>query len=564
MKSKMPVVVFVILLIVVLSVRVPFFNASANAAPRDYCDGFQNPPVPSLTQEPFALHIYPGMLYPLPGLIVDLDNDGDVDVPSLETRKDWNSFRPDSVVDGLVDSQVSGGPGFLYFHGMAAMDLDNDGLKDLIVAPYYAVGTPIMFFRNLGNWRFESSHQDFLRNLLGFNSSSAWYSETIIIADLTGDGLNDIYIPLYTYTEPFQSVFLRNTGTGFVEEAIVRGIGLPNIPIDFRPEGAQAVDIDDDGDLDFYVAHHLFMNDGNGYFTDAREAYGLPILFDEGIAFIDYDNDGLLDLHIRTPFIDQQLFRNTGNGFVNVSVSSGLACLTQNHPFYWGGNWADFDLDGDIDFLPVAAQLEGTTIPSRRTRAPRVIDSWYYLLLNQGDGTFRLGFSKDRFFQFSAMADFDLDGDLDIYSIDVTGAANVFENLFGVPQNTFALAVVPVDNQRRMNQEGTTVRVKHLCSSPPRVQTRVIGINNVYLAQGDYTAHFGVAGNCSYEIEVAFIKRGAEPRQVVTIPYKPQTEGSLKIFVSRTGATKEPYPGFRNFLILPTIMQNSALQRPSR
>ena len=523
--------------------------SSTNAKPLDYCDGFQNPPVPSLAQEPFVAHKYGTVTDFAGGLIADLDNDRDPDLTSLDNRGMFSRSLKNTIFQQLISAAGY----YPSTHGIAAWDFDNDGLQDVIAAPYYAPNTPIMLFRNSGNWNFTLVQRDFFENLLGFNSNSLWYSETIIIGDLDGDGLNDAYIPFYTYTDPYQAVFLRNTGNGFAEEALQRGLGIPGIPLGWRPEGAQAVDIDIDGDLDIYVAHHLLINDGTGYFTDARELYGLPMLFDEGIAFIDYDNDGLLDLYVRTPEIDKQLFRNTGSGFVNVGVSSGLACLTQGFPYLWGDSWADWDNDGDID-LQYTTGNAFETMPVRHSLAPRVTEPKYHILLNQGDGTFGLGFRENRWIHLSATADFDLDGDLDIYGMDENWSVTVNENILDKPTNQAVVSIVPTDESGKLNQQGVTVWVKNLCTY--KIQTRVIGANNVFLAQGDYPAQFAVSSDCTYEIQVAFLKRGIEGQKIVTIPYNPNTEGSLKINVSRNSVTKEPYPGYRFSTTFPLISKN--------
>jgi len=70
-------------------------------------------------------------------------------------------------------------------------------------------------------------------------------------------------------------------------------VSLRTAPESLKPEGATAADWDDDGDLDLYCASHLFVNDGLGRFTDVRAAVGLPVGFDEGAMFLDYDNDGI-------------------------------------------------------------------------------------------------------------------------------------------------------------------------------------------------------------------------------------------------------------------------------
>lgn len=481
---------------------------------------------------------------------MDKNNDGKLDLPFADNSGNFTfTYAPaiDDLIDGagfgaiIRDSlrrrsllpQLSGrSPKTAYnFHGVFAADFDSDGLSDFILAPYEVPGIPIMMFHNRGNGQFEISQREFFESLLGFSSSSTWESETIIVADLTGDGANDIYIPFYPSREPYQSVFLRNTGSSYVEEAVARGLGLVGVPSSENPEGAQAVDINNDGNLDVYVAHHLLINDGNGYFTNAaQDDYGLPVLFDEGAAFVDYDNDGLLDLYVRTPLVDQQLWRNTGSsGFVNSSVSSGLVCLAQNLEFSRDGDsWADFDSDGDLDLL-YSSGTESILFAS--------------LFLNQDDGTFRLGYTFNRSIPLPATADLDLDGDL-----DVAAWHEADENVFAKPSNATSLAVVPVDQQGNQNRYGTTVHVRSLCTN--QIQTRVIGANNVYLAQGQYAAHFAARSNCAYLVEVTFLRQGSLEMQAITVPFSPGTEGSLRIFVRRDGYTKEPYLPLRYFFPL--------------
>jgi hypothetical protein len=527
--------------------------SSTHAKPLDYCDGFQNPPVPSLAKEPFVSHPISYSRYFIPGVAADWDGDGDLDLQYAENLGGFN-FRYISAIDDLVTSesgailsrnarqrqevyrtvqeQILSGT-YYNFHGVAAFNF-GDNLPSFILAPYYNQGIPIMMLRNMGSWRFESVFGDYLRNLLGWTPNSVWFSETIGVGDLTGDGLNDIYVPFGHAAEPYQSAFLRNTGNGFVEEALLRGIGIPNLPVTERPEGTQIVDIDDDGDLDLFVSHFLFINDGTGNFIDARESYSLPYLTaDEGIALVDYDNDGLLDLYVRSGYTDKQLFRNTGAGFVNTSVTSGLACLTQNLGYFWGDSWADMNNDGYMDLVYIS------DYPSN----PR-----YNIYLNQKNGTFLLGYTGNRFLHLSGTADFDMDGDLDVFAL-----GEVDENQLPKSGDTTTLAIVPVDNQGRQNEHGATVRVKNSCNA--QIQTRVIGSNHVYLPQGQYEAHFAVPTNCTYEIDVIFVKRTEEGKQVMTIPYNPTFEKALRIIVTRNSYTKRLYSGYQ--YLFPFVSKNN-------
>ncbi len=117
-------------------------------------------------------------------------------------------------------------------------------------------------------------------------------------------------------------------------------------------------DYDNDGDPDLVVANtinwpqFLYRNDGDGSFTEIHEVpITLAVGWTEGVQWIDYDNDGDLDLY-QTNSHNQPngLFRNTGSGdFVRIaageltgdSASSTMSC------------WADVDQDGDLDAFVV-------------------------------------------------------------------------------------------------------------------------------------------------------------------------------------------------------------------
>ena len=129
--------------------------------------------------------------------------------------------------------------------------------------------------------------------------------------------------------------------------------------------GVAWVDMDDDGKLDLIVANdsgpnHVYRNLGNGTFEDVSYASGAALDANGraqahmGVAVGDYDNDGRADLHI-TNFADDYnvLYRNLGGfTFTDASFSAGLAQVTM--PFLgWGTNFLDADNDGWQDLLVV-------------------------------------------------------------------------------------------------------------------------------------------------------------------------------------------------------------------
>jgi enediyne biosynthesis protein E4 len=200
----------------------------------------------------------------------------------------------------------------------------------------------------------------------------------LAVADFDRDGWLDIYVvskdgpcALYRQTAPFK----------FTDIAGAAGVDCAHSP---APKvGATVVDINQDGWPDIYVCRYdapnlLFVNNGDGTFTERAHQYGLDVKDASVMAtFADYDGDGFLDCYLVTNILDfsksslgrrDYLFHNQGDGtFTDVTQKAGIWGLTQGH----SAIWFDANQDGWPD-LYVANDFE---TPDR-----------FYL--NQGDGTF--------------------------------------------------------------------------------------------------------------------------------------------------------------------------------
>jgi hypothetical protein len=123
-------------------------------------------------------------------------------------------------------------------------------------------------------------------------------------------------------------------------------------------------DVNNDGHLDLFFANYgkngLFLNRGKGAFEDVSAAWGIAIdgRYDS-CAFGDMDNDGDLDLYVNGTITGGQqyrdyLFRNTGAAFEDVTPPE-VGSPNSDH----GVQWADFDLDGDLDLALTGGQKDG-------------------------------------------------------------------------------------------------------------------------------------------------------------------------------------------------------------
>jgi len=272
----------------------------------------------------------------------------------------------------------------------------------------------------------------------------------------------------------------RNDGKRFVDVTQASGVDATGYGM-----GVAAGDVDNDGDVDLYVANYgpnqLWRNEGDGTFTEVTARAGADDpRWSIGASFFDYDRDGDLDLYVINyvefdlernprcftessrrdycgpsafPPVPDRLLRNRGDGtFEDVSVVAGIG---RQAGAGLGVVSADFNRDGWMD-LYVANDGQAN-----------------FLWLNQGDGTFR----DDALFAGVALnrqgapeasmgvdaGDFDGDGDDDLFMTHLMGETNTLyvndsEGLFedrsleaglaagSVPYTSFGTAWADLDN----------------------------------------------------------------------------------------------------------------------
>lgn len=230
----------------------------------------------------------------------------------------------------------------------------------------------------------------------------------------------------------------------FVDVAVNAGVAAE----DQDGTGSCYGDIDNDGDHDLIALgraelHRLFLNNGDGTFTDASGRAGLGGGTGAvSCAMGDIDNDGLLDIAIAettdmssfmaivaVPFelnVHNSLFRNTGDAvFEDVSDSSGFRDLESggmppdSATITWSVSMVDYDQDGDIDILHGDDQA---AVPGIGRGG---VDRGYTQLFeNDGAGQFtnktiERGTNVAGHWMGFSWADYDCDGNLDFFNANV-------------------------------------------------------------------------------------------------------------------------------------------------
>ncbi len=193
-----------------------------------------------------------------------------------------------------------------------------------------------------------------------------------VFGDIDIDGDPDLFI---ANDKKPNFLFVNNGDGTFVENGAVAGVAYNEEGLAESAMGADLGDYDNDGRLDIIVAtfqwlaNTLYHNDGDGFFTDLTFAAQLGVqsvpYLGMTSAFVDYDNDGWLDVFVANGHLDanvkdydpsttyaqqNQLFRNAGDGtFVEVSdeSGSGMRVARVSH----GAVFGDYDNDGDVDIF---------------------------------------------------------------------------------------------------------------------------------------------------------------------------------------------------------------------
>jgi hypothetical protein len=281
-------------------------------------------------------------------------------------------------------------------------DVDNDGDPDLVIIRYLA---PNKFFRNNGG-RFTDESKE-----MGFDLNST--SVTACFLDYDHDGFVDLYVGLYgnAFKEiPRLPFFAQNAQPNHLyhNEGGRRFRDVTEISRTGDTGWALAVasaDYDGDGDADLVVANDfgrkcLFRNNGDGTFTDvAKEAGVLDFSGGMGVAFGDFNDDGLIDLYTSNINSNQRWFGE------DMTVSQYARNVART-------KWLILDLPEYKKFYDL--------VGSEWTKIGTTIGEGNSLFANNGDGTFRelkeSHTARAGWGWSVAFFDADNDTDLDIYA----------------------------------------------------------------------------------------------------------------------------------------------------
>lgn len=357
-------------------------------------------------------------------------------------------------------------------HGIFA-DMDNDGDADLILGRRYKswLETGMAYYENVGG-RFES------RSIAANLARDATSLGSICLADLDEDGdLDVVFMHNGGNGIGGPGFVIRNEGGGvFTDGTTDFGGGVSKI---IRHWSSVAADFNNDGLIDIHSAVDFkedfqSRNMGNGNFMDVSAACGVTNTgSDMGLAIGDIENDGDLDIY-STNIIQGVLYVNNGSGvFHDRANARGV----QTFPGVgWGTAFVDLDHDLDQDLVFVSQNSPG------------------FLFENNGLGFFTnstagsdLQLDGHGLIPF----DYDLDGDIDLLTLDVVGTPRLFENQTPVLADRHWLIVRP--HGVLSNRDGVGARVEVTVGDV--TMTRVILAGYSFFSGPPMEAHFGLGSS---------------------------------------------------------------------
>ena len=416
----------------------------------------------------------------------------------------------------------------MYGMGVAVGDFNNDGFPDIYVT---CVGQSRLF-QNTGKGRFlDITERSGLGSRLGFSSSALWF-------DYDRDGLLDLFVCNYVKWSPAQDVFcsmdgkhksyctpeayrgatcwlFRNRGNGTFEDVTATS-GI--FDSSSKSLGVAMLDYDQDGWIDLMVANDtqpnkLYRNQRDGTFQDIAVKAGVAFSEDGkaragmGVDAADYDNSGIAGLAI-TNFDNEMIgfYRGTRGGlYVDQAARSDVGRLSRRS-LGFGCFFFDADLDGLLDLLVVNGHIDPGI---RETRPETAYAQPPHLFLNKGSAGFQDvavalggGFADPKVGRGAAFGDFDRDGDLDVLITTNQGPVHLYRNDQTNGHRAIRFRLVGTKSNR--DGIGATVRV----TSGGETGSRMVKSGSSYLSQSEMPVTFGLGKRDSVERAVVYWPSG--------------------------------------------------------
>jgi len=494
----------------------------------------------------------------------------------------------------------------LWNTGTTMADVNGDGLVDIYVCRSAASNPEKrknLLFINNGDLTFTEKGSKFGVDDSGFTTQGAFF-------DYDNDGDLDLYVLNHSVLEystlgkmssyhkklknnAYSDKLLRNDNGKFVD--VTDDSGLISNILGFGL-GIALSDINNDGFIDIYVSNdfneqdYLYLNNGDGTFTEGLEDYiGHTPLYSMGSDIADFNNDGFTDImaldmlpegnhrikmtsgpdnyeklnHLKQNGFYNQTMRNMlqlnrgGNYFSEIGQFSGVS----NTDWSWASLFTDLDNDGykdlfitngykkdytNMDFLNYIVQEKinerKNNVKIKLTelidKMPSILEE-NYTYKNNGDLTFTKmnidwGIDQKTFSNAAAYADLDNDGDMDLIVTNLDNQAFIYRNNSEkfTQNNHLKIAL------KGMGKNTTGIGAKVKVTAGGMTQTQEMFNTRGYQSSVDFNLNFGIGKSKTIDqVEVVWpnqkkeIITAVQPNQKLTLFQKDAT-----LYVNRNRA----------------------------
>jgi ASPIC and UnbV. len=453
--------------------------------------------------------------------VLDYDNDGWQDILFVNSM-DWPGHKSANSLPALYHNNGDGTftdvtrqAGLavkIYGLGCAVADYDNDGFEDI----YITALDGNHLFHNLGNGKFaDVTARAGVKNP-GFATSAVWF-------DYNNDGKLDLFVLHYVdwsiATDQFCSLdgknksyctpeaykgqsatLYRNMGDGRFED-VTKKAGLYDPSS--KSLGVALLDYDNDGWLDLFVTNDtqpnkLYHNNHDGTFTDT--AFSAGVAFSDagkaragmGTDAADYDESGRQSLVIGN-FTNESmsLYHNDGSGlFTDRATDSDIATASAKSLTF-----STFFFDYDLDGLPDIFALNGHVADDVSVTQPTLHYAESPLLFrNKSKGHFENvtdnvgpALRQPIVGRGAAYLDFDNDGDLDLVITTSNGLAKLLRNDNGNQNDMLRVRTIGT----RSNRDGIGAKVTVKTDRGMHL-FEMVKSGSSYLSQSEMPLTFGL------------------------------------------------------------------------
>jgi enediyne biosynthesis protein E4 len=486
-------------------------------------------------------------------VFLDVDGDGWQDV-LLVNSKSWPGHPGPRSLPALYRNLHNGtfaditkGSGLdveLYGIGATAADYDNDGNVDV----YVTALDGNRLFRNIGGGKFVDTTARAGVGDGGFSTSALWF-------DYDNDGKLDLFVAHYVAWSAARDLFCtldgktksyctpesykgqspslyKNLGNGTFEDVTKRA-GLYDTSS--KGLGVAMLDFDGDGLIDLFVANdtqpnRLYRNKGNGTFQDVAVTAG--VAFSEagvaragmGVDAIDYDGSGRPSIIIGN-FSNEMmaLYHNEGHGLFIDDAPKGAVGRASLLTLTFGCFFFDYDLDGLPDIFTanghVADDIERVQSHITYAQRPHLFHNLGHKQFEEVTAQAGSALQRAMVARGAAYGDYDNDGDLDVLVSTNNGPARLFRNEGGNRNNVLRIRAIGTTS----NRDGIGARVEVTPHGGTRMW-QLVKTGSSFASQSELALTFGLGSATSVD-RVSVVWPGGrldtigpvQPNQSITI-----------------------------------------------